>query len=340
MTGPGGPDQFHGGDDSVATRWPNAPKPILDLSTGINPFSYPVERLAKLVWLRLPQREAENQLKHALAGYLGLTGTDTLALAPGSQILINQLPFLFDRGPVFVSQPTYSEHMSCWARAGHQVIVVEGWDEPHDEGTFFVVTNPNNPDGRQIDRNRLIDIARSRGCYLVVDEAFADLAPDISVVDLVQELPVIVLRSFGKFFGHAGVRLGVMVAAPDLCSRMRDRLGPWCVSGPALAIASKAYSDKQWIANTRARLKVAAAQLDRLLVELGLDLIGGTDLFRLVAHPRASAIYEGLGGRGILVRPFEDHPSWLRFGLPCDEAAQQRLVSALKETLCDVQDRH
>ena len=129
--------------------------------------------------------------------------------------------------------------MSCWARAGHQVIVVEGWDEPHDEGTFFVVTNPNNPDGRQIDRNRLIDIARSRGCYLVVDEAFADLAPDISVVDLVQELPVIVLRSFGKFFGHAGVRLGVMVAAPDLCSRMRDRLGPWCVSGPALAIASK-----------------------------------------------------------------------------------------------------
>lgn len=321
----------HGGDDAQAGRWPDAPRPILDLSTGINPFAYPVGEVPSAAWQRLPQREAEARLCGTLAAYLGLADTDLLALAPGSQILINQLPFLFDSGPVSVVGPTYGEHAPCWARAGHRVTEVDTFDRT--EGVT-VVTNPNNPDGRGVARDALIARAR-KGGFLVLDEAFADLSPELSVANLVAELPIIVLRSFGKFFGLPGLRLGAFAAAPEICARMRERLGPWPVSGPALEIAARAYDDAEWISATRARLKQEAARLDALLTGSGLDVIGGTDLFRLASHAEAGSLYDGLGARGILVRRFEAQPAWLRFGLPPNESAYARLAEALKEILPD-----
>ena len=322
----------HGGDSSLAGQWPDAPRPILDLSTGINPFAYPVDDVPASAWQRLPQNEAEERLRGALAAYLGLADADMLVLAPGSQILINQLPFLFDPGRVSVVGPTYGEHIHCWARAGHRVTEVDTLDRT--EGVT-VVTNPNNPDGRRIARDTLIAHARDGG-LLIVDEAFADLAPEISVADLVAELPIVVLRSFGKSFGLAGLRLGALAAAPEICARMRARLGPWPVSGPALEVAARAYDDAEWIAATRARLKQEAARLDALLTGSGLDVIGGTDLFRLASRAEAGSVYDGLGARGILVRRFEAQPAWLRFGLPPGETAYTRLASALKEILSDV----
>lgn len=331
--------QFHGGDDAAARRWPDAPAPILDLSTGINPFSYPFDTPSANTWRRLPQTKAENAAKQAIAAYLGIADVDTLVLAPGSQLLINQLPFLFDPSDVSVSTPTYGEHATSWARAGHRIASTEIRNDLHNAEAFAVVVNPNNPTGHRIGRDTLIEIAerkRGTGQLLVVDEAFADLAPDIGAGDLVQDLPVVVFRSSGKFFGLAGLRLGIMIAASDLCARMRERLGPWAVSGPALEIATRAYADAAWIAATRTRLKKQAAGLDRILTAVGLDVIGGTDLFRLVAHAKAPRVYEGLGARGILVRSFDYNETWLRVGLPPDKTAAERLASALEEVLSNV----
>lgn len=331
--------QFHGGDDAAARRWPDAPAPILDLSTGINPFSYPFDTPPANTWRRLPQTAAENAAKQAIAAYLGIADTNTLVLASGSQLLINQLPFLFDPSDVSVSTPTYGEHATSWAHADHCVIGAESPNDLRNPETFAAVTNPNNPTGHRIERDMLIEIAerkRGTGRLLVVDEAFADLAPDIGIADLVQDLPVVVFRSFGKFFGLAGLRLGIMVASPDLCSRMRERLGPWAVSGPALEFATRAYADAAWITATRTHLKKQAARLDRMLTAVGLDVVGGTDLFRLVAHAKAQRVYEGLGARGILVRSFDYNETWLRVGLPPDKAAAERLASALEEILPNV----
>jgi cobalamin biosynthetic protein CobC len=138
-----------------------------------------------------------------------------------------------------------------------------------------------------------------------------------------------VLRSFGKFFGLAGLRLGFALGSVDLVRRLEDHLGPWAVAGPALEIGAGAMEDADWIAATRVRLADSARALDALFEGHGLAVVGGTDLFRLARVPDAGRLFEHLGRRGILVRSFEARPDWLRFGLPPDPAAWERLRAAL-----------
>jgi cobalamin biosynthesis protein CobC len=137
------------------------------------------------------------------------------------------------------------------------------------------------------------------------------------------------LRSFGKFFGLAGLRLGFALLEPKLAARLAATLGPWAVAGPALAIGAKALADTAWIARTRRRLAKSSRRLDGILDDRGLKFVGGTTLFRLVRTPAAKALFHHLGRAGILVRIFPDNPHWLRFGLPANEAAWRRLQIAM-----------
>jgi cobalamin biosynthetic protein CobC len=142
-----------------------------------------------------------------------------------------------------------------------------------------------------------------------------------------------VLRSFGKFFGLAGLRLGFALAAPPLAARLAATLGPWAVSGPAIMIGAAALADRVWIEATRRTLAKQAARLDAILAGRGLDIIGGTTLFRLVQTRAASEVFHRLGRAGILTRVFPDHAkggaTWLRFGLPAAEQDWQRLQIAM-----------
>jgi cobalamin biosynthetic protein CobC len=196
-----------------------------------------------------------------------------------------------------------------------------------------IVTNPNNPDGRRIEPERLVELAdrlAARGGLLVVDEAFADVTPALSVAAWAGRPGLCVLRSFGKFFGLAGLRLGFALGTGELVGRLEDHLGPWAVAGPALEIGAAAMADSDWIEATRARLADAARELDGLLESHGLTVIGGTYLYRLAGTARACGLFEHLGHRGILVRSFEALPDRLRFGLPPDSAAWERLRAALQ----------
>jgi cobalamin biosynthetic protein CobC len=171
----------------------------------------------------------------------------------------------------------------------------------------------------------------ARGGLLVVDEAFMDVGPvDASLASAAGD-GLVVLRSFGKFFGLAGLRLGFALAAPEQAARMRASLGPWPVAGPAIAVGAAALADAAWIAATRRSLAGAAQRLDGLLAAAGLDIVGGTSLYRLVRTSRAALLFEHLGRSGIMVRRFAHAPSWLRFGLPGEEAAWQRVSAALGE---------
>lgn len=304
----------------------------VDLSTGLNPWPYPLPPVAPEVWQRLPDARAVSDLLAAAAGHYGIVDPACVVAAPGTQTLIQLLPRLSRPGRTAILGFTYAEHAHRWRRTGHDVAVVTSLDETAGCDTVVVV-NPNNPDGRRVTPDRLLDLAArlaGRGGRLVVDEAFADVAPEISIAAQAgQRDGLVVLRSFGKFFGLAGIRLGFAVAPPTLARCITAELGPWAVAGPALAVGQAALADTAWITATRQRLAAAARALDATLSAHGLTVAGGTDLFRLVHTERAAALFEALGARGILVRAFPERPDWLRIGLPADAAATRRLAEAL-----------
>lgn len=321
----------HGGGLAAAEERFGKPEAgWLDLSTGINPFAYPIPPLPGTAWQALPDMGADLALRAAAAKTWGVADPDTIVTAPGTQALIDVLARFYAPAKVAILEPTYSGHADAFAAAGHEVIACTAFDEL-SAGQIVIVVNPNNPDGREVGPAALRDLAAAtaaRGGLLIVDEAFIDLTPDLSVA--ASGAPgLLVLRSFGKFFGLAGLRLGFAVCEPSLAKPLRDALGLWPVSGPALEVGRMALADHAWIAAMRSKLATEAARTDALLSQSGLAILGGTALFRLAGAPRAWALFEHLGKRGILVRAFQSELRWLRFGLPPDEAARKRLSAAL-----------
>ena len=324
---------LHGGGLAAARRlFADAPEPFIDLSTGINPYSYPLPQLAPDLFTRLPDPEALARIAAIAAQSYGAPSPAHVVPAPGTQILLPLVAALLGPGRAAVVTPTYGEHTRAAALAGHHVTEIADLDAA-GEAMLVIVTNPNNPDGRSFDRNELIALAKrlgARGGLLVVDEAFMDVGPpEASLAAEIDRHAILVLRSFGKFFGLAGVRLGFALAPPQLAARLSAKLGPWAVSGPALAIGATALADRVWIEQTRNRLIAAADRLKAILLSAGIEILGGTALFQLARTRVASDLFDHLGRAGILVRSFPEHPSWLRFGLPATEAGWARLQIAM-----------
>jgi cobalamin biosynthesis protein CobC len=328
--------RYHGGNLTAARRlFPDAPLPWIDLSTGINPVPYPVGRISQIAWTRLPDVAA---LEHtARVAYHAGPRTDAVA-APGTQALIQWLPRIFSAKNVGILDFTYGEHAVCWRAAGAEVVTVATLT---DLAAFEVgvVVNPNNPDGRVCSPGAMADVAAvlaRRGGRLIVDEAFMDLqGHDHS---LIPDLPpaTVVLRSFGKTYGMAGLRLGFALGSPEDCARLRTALGPWAISGPAIEIGQRALTDHAWLAPAKARLRDDAERLDRTLESAKLAVVGGTALFRLVRHRHAADWFKTLCAAGILTRPFQEQPEWLRFGIPPAPEAWTRLEAALAKAVDNV----
>lgn len=327
--------QPHGGDlDVMARLFPEAPRPWVDLSTGINPWPYPLPPLDPVLWARLPAAADEAALKRAAMAAYGVADPDTILAAPGSQVLISMLPFLRLAGAdVAIVGPTYGEHAPAWARAGHRVRMIA--DLPDPAGPLpdvLLLVNPNNPDGRVHGPARLLALLTEisqRGGWLVVDEAFCDLRPDLSLASRVGVPGLLILRSFGKFYGLAGLRLGFLLGPAGLLRDMGARLGPWAVAGPALAVGKAALGDADWQVATRRRLAQAMTEMRALYRKAGVDLVGGSDLFSLIRCPAGRDLYRQLGQAGLLARAFPDRPGLLRLGLAPDSVTFQRVAQVL-----------
>ena len=322
----------HGGSLQAArAAFPNAPLPWIDLSTGINPHSYPHSPLPATAFSRLPEPMDEERLREVAAQAYGADSAANIAGAPGTQILLPMVFGLARRGRAAVLSPTYAEHARAARLVGHDVTETARPDDLAD-ADLGVIVNPNNPDGRIVPLRQIREIAArmaGRGGLLVVDEAFMDLGPgEESASREVEERPIVVLRSFGKFYGLAGVRLGFAIASRERAARLRDLLGPWAVPGPALAIGQVALGDEPWRTHMRQRLDRESRRLDDLILKTGLTACG-TSLYRFIRHPVADALHRRLGEAGIHARGFRALPGALRLGLPGDEAAWARLEDAL-----------
>ena len=304
----------------------------MDLSTGINPHSYPLFELPATALTRLPEAGQLRELAEIAASAYGAPSVAHVAAAPGTQILLPRVASLLRPGKALVLGPTYAEHARAAAIAGHAVAEVSDFDALAD-ADLAVLVNPNNPDGRVIEKPRLLELAallRAKGGLLVVDEAFMDVGPvEQSLAGDVEEGAIVVLRSFGKFFGLAGVRLGFALADPLTAERLDAQLGPWAVAGPALEYGIRALSDAGWQADMRQRLAQDAGRLDVLLGRFDVPVAGGTSLFRYLSFPEAQSLFSALGSSGVLVRHFAERPGVLRVGLPGSEAEWLRLEGAL-----------
>ncbi|MEX0809907.1 MAG: threonine-phosphate decarboxylase CobD [Dongiaceae bacterium] len=323
----------HGGSLSRAERlFPDAPKPWLDLSTGINPHSYPVANLPASAFTRLPEGSRLTELAVAAAHAYRAPGPANVVAAPGTQILLPLVSALIAKKRAAILSPTYAEHRRAAALAGHETADVSTLDELA-ASNLAILVNPNNPDGRICTRVDLLDLAarmKAKGGLLVVDEAFMDVGPaEESLAPDAEAGGFVVLRSFGKFFGLAGVRLGFAIGSTAQMAGLRARLGPWAVSGPALELGIAALGALDWQQAMRDQLIKEADRLDRLLMQNGLTVAGGTSLYRFVRTPAASSVFAALGRQGIIVRAFDEDPTVLRFGLPGSDENFTRLGDAL-----------
>ncbi|WP_366657219.1 threonine-phosphate decarboxylase CobD [Fodinicurvata sp. EGI_FJ10296] len=331
----GGGAPAHGGNLAEAAALVADPSaPWVDLSTGINPFAYPVPEISERSWTALPQGDALGRLLAAARAAYGVAPAAGVVAAPGTQALIQILPSIVEPGRrVAIVIPTYAEHAAAWTDWGHEVVpVADPADADASEADVLVVVNPNNPDGRTWAGPDLVsatEAMRQRGGLLVIDEAFMDLTPDRSAAALADTPGVAILRSFGKFYGLAGVRLGFLLGNAALAAAVARRMGPWAVSGPALAVGETALDDRQWAVAARETVAGARRRLDRILEGAGIAVVGGTDLYRLVDVPSAADLHIRLARHGLWTRRFDDQPNWLRFGLCPDGEAEERLRRAL-----------
>lgn len=305
-----------GGLDAAVAEFGGSRDGWMDLSTGINPHPYPVADISAADWAELPDKAAFGALEDAARKFWRIPEDAAILATPGASAPIAQIPHILPAGRATIVQATYNEHAAAFNAAG--------WQVAESDSDARVVVHPNNPDGALFD-------GQSNGGIrlLVIDESFCDVMPAHSHIALASRKNTLILKSFGKFWGLAGMRLGMVIGDPLLIGALRDRIGPWQVSGPALRIGTAALRDQNWANETRVRLAADGDRLDQLMQKNGAKIVGGTSLFRLYQVPDAVGFQTQLAKHHIWSRVFPYDKTWLRLGLPDGANNWARLENAL-----------
>ena len=348
---PGG--RHHGAHGAVAARSLGlAEGDLLDFSQNINPLGAPARALEAAQRAlrgeagRYPDGEYRD-LREALASYLGVSPEEVLPTNGGAEALFLAARCGPGRGKALILEPTFSEYAAAARAAGLEPLrriarrpedgfrLDPGALEDLDGVGLVFLCNPNNPSGDALGRAEVLEAADhvlGAGATLVLDEAFADFVPGISAVAQTRE-NLYVARSFTKFFGMPGLRLGCLVCPdPERASRYQPS---WPVNVVAAAAATAAVGDRSFVDSSVAEVKrLREEQFEGLEAISGLTPFPGQANFLLVRGP------EGLAGRlarrGILVRgcgPFIGlGPEYLRLAVRGAEE-NRRMLAALREEL-------
>jgi cobalamin biosynthetic protein CobC len=346
------PLPLHGGDIVSASRqYEISIDQWIDLSTGINPRHYPIEidtsSFQQLPYVR-PEFIEASKSYYQSSNFIPVTGT---------QAAIQHLPELLMDFPVLIPQIGYQEHANYWQHKGaaiHYYPSLEKQEQidfidntlSENPQQHLVVINPNNPTGVLLAKQKLLSWAQQLApqAYLIIDEAFIDTTVEQSVLD--QNLPdnIIVLRSFGKFFGLAGIRLGYCFANENILSALQARLGLWQINGPAQTLAIKALHDKAWQLQAKKDIKSNAKFMQKLCKPVMCHLNHHSQseyhscLFLSYRMPYlyAMTLREHFARLGILLRVIEideninDKQALLRIGLldECNQTHVKRVFAA------------
>lgn len=320
---------LHGGDILSASKATGIPiEDWIDLSTGISPYAYPCQRIPEQAFSNLPYID-QHFKTHATRYY----GSEQFAALPGTQAAIQLLPSLLDTLPILLPSLGYQEHRQAWEMSGNQLNYYTAFDAEAavqdidlaltKEPQHLLIINPNNPSTLCFSPQQLITWSQrlAKGAYLIVDEAFIDTSPEQSLVPFLSDLVlenIIILRSFGKFFGLAGIRLGFVFAAKKILSLIEEILPLWVINGPALYLASKAFSDHAWQAEHHKKLANSERVTRYLFSDLDCELCLHQPLFSsyILSKELALTIFKLLYNKGILIRliTIDQKKSILRIG--------------------------
>lgn len=350
----------HGGDlYSASQQFGTAVENWIDLSTGINPQYYPLPAFDSQAYQALPYLRPE--LKEAVRSYYGDL---PYQLANGSQPIIQFLPEVLEDMPVLLPDFGYQEHRQHWEEYGAELRYYPALDHAAaeqaielaldrsvdhsvemsvktDDSFHLLVINPNNPTGLKFTPQQLANWADrlKPGAKLIVDEAFVDLHPEESVLGEFNRPNMLVLRSFGKFFGLAGIRLGAIFGSEAVMQGLAKLLGPWPVNGPAQTVAIAALNDVQW--QQQARQNIAAnAELTEKLLQPVLAAYDAQPFCReqlfachRLAKPAAYKLYQKLAEQGVLVRLIDLHDGSMLLRTGIIDALQPEASAQLQARL-------
>jgi threonine-phosphate decarboxylase len=351
--------RHHGAHGTEAARTLGArPDDFLDFSTNINPLGPPRAALAAGEEALYEESGCYPDLHYtelcaALASYLGVPAGTVLPTNGGAEALFLAARIAAEgpRRRAIILEPTFSEYAAAARAAGFEVSCVvarrpetgfrldlaaldAALGEEDDAGLVFLC-NPNNPTGDAVSRREMLRVAemvREVGAVLVVDEAFADFAPGLSVAAEVDER-LYVARSFTKFFAVPGLRLGCLICSePDCVQAFQPS---WPVNAVAAAVGIAAARNEAFAAATLEEVALRRGELMGALGGLpGLSVYPGTANFLLARGPEGLA--EGLARLGVLVRGCEPFrglgPGFFRVAVRGPEE-NERLVRELQGVL-------
>jgi histidinol-phosphate aminotransferase len=344
-------------NESIAKQFGLSPSQILKLNYNENLY-LPREKLVPLLKevaeecdLRIYPQEEENRLKSKIGEYLQIS-EDCVAIGNSSDELMDRVIRIFlEKGDKTVTfTPTFSIFKYCVNFGGADYVAVPLKDDftidvPAMEATFtpdaklLYLCSPNNPTANQLKPREVEALMEDFPGIVLVDEAYVEYA-DYSVVPLIRKYEnLVVLRTFSKAFGLAGLRLGYAVANPNLASTI-DRLPtPYAVNVISLSMGRKLLENWGMV-----RESVEALKAERRKMIENLNKLDGVEAFDSKANfvvfnteKPYEDVYLSMLKKGLVIKQLGKlvkYPNCLRSTVGRPEV-NEKLLKALKEYLGD-----
>jgi histidinol-phosphate aminotransferase len=345
--------------EEVARELNLAPESIIKLASNENPFGPSPLALAalqkSLAGLSLYPDGNAFYLKRKLAAKLGVE-TSHLILGNGSNEIIEFLghALLEPGADVVVSQYCFAVYPIVTQLFGANLITVPAVNHGHDlpamlraitpQTRVLFVTNPNNPTGTLAPRETVIAFVNQVPDHvtLVMDEAYLEFLPDpLQLAPLVQSGArpnLVLLRTFSKIYGLAGLRVGYGIAHPDLITALEKIRQPFNLNLAAQTAALAALEDDDHVRRTRQNNFEGLDLYERAFREWGIEYVPSAANFILVRVGEGQRVFAALQQQGVIVRPMGGYqlPEWIRISIGTP-AENHRCLAVLKSVLGVVQ---
>jgi histidinol-phosphate aminotransferase len=288
-------------------------------------------------------------LKKSLCHHLGIQPSN-LILGNGSNEIIEFLGHAF-LGPgtnIVVSQFGFAIYTIVARMMGADVITVPAKDFGHDlkamreaineQTRVLFVANPNNPTGTLASRAEVVDLINHmpEHCVLVMDEAYFEfLADPVDLIPMIREEQMqnlLVMRTFSKIYGLAGLRIGYGIGCPQLIGLLEKSRQPFNVNAMAQAGALAALEDIDHLNATRKTNAEGLKFLEQGFIRLGLQYVPSHANFILVKVGDGAGVFQKMQRNGVIVRPMQGYglPEWIRLSVGTAEENNKSLIALEK----------